>query len=146
MAAKKSSNVVCFRGERTKEDPLSTEIQSEWEDKMIPSMLPTFSIDFAAQDLYTALACQKPSSAHIPFHEVSLPTQMLYRFLKTNTLLLSFKAWNMTIRVRRPLKGTSRKKIRSYATQSKKVKETIKTKAFFFLLLLLLLLLLFLCK
>ena len=40
---------------------------------MIPSMLPTFSIDFAAQDLYTAFACQKPSSAHISFHEVSLP-------------------------------------------------------------------------
>ena len=32
---------------------------------------------------------QKPSSAHIPFHEISLPTQMLYLFLKTNTLLLS---------------------------------------------------------
>ena len=123
--------MVCFRGERTKEDPLSTEIQREWEDKMIPSMLPTFSIDFAAQDLYTALACQKPSSAHIPFHEVSLPTQMLYRFLKTNTLLLSFKAWNMTMRVRRPLKGTLRKKIRSYATLSKKVKKTRKPKCFF---------------
>ena len=51
MAANKSSNVVCFRGERTKEDPLSTEKQREWEHKMSPSMLPTFSIDFAAQDL-----------------------------------------------------------------------------------------------
>ena len=46
---------------------------------------------------------------------------MLYPFLKTNTLLLSFKAWNMTIRVRRPIKGNLRKKIRLYATQSKKV-------------------------
>ena len=122
---------MCFRGERTKEDPLSTEIQREWEDKMIPSVLPTFSIDFAAQDLYTALACQKPSSAHIPFHEVSLPTQMLFPFLKTNTLLLSFKAWNMTMRVRRPLKVTLRKKIRSYATLSKKVKKTRKPNCFF---------------
>ena len=51
---------------------------------------------------------------------------MLYPFLKTNTLLLSFKAWNMTMRGTRSLKGTLRKKIRSYATQSKKVKKTRK--------------------
>ncbi|XP_055263295.1 spermatid nuclear transition protein 3-like [Moschus berezovskii] len=38
----------------------------------------------------------------------------------------SMKARNMTMRVRRPLKGTLRKKIRSYATQSKKVKKTRK--------------------
>ena len=133
MAVNKSSNAVCFKGERKKEDPLSTEIQRLCEGKITPTKLPMFSIDFAAQDLYTALACQKPSSAHIPFHEVSLPTQMLYRFLKTNTLLLSFKAWNMTMRVRRPLKGTLRKKIRSYATQSKTVKETRKLNFFLFL-------------
>ncbi|XDA91006.1 hypothetical protein R6Z07F_020242 [Ovis aries] len=36
----------------------------------------------------------------------------------------SVKARNMTMRVRRPLKGTLRKKIRSYATPSKKVKNT----------------------
>ncbi|KAJ1057868.1 hypothetical protein K5549_015789 [Capra hircus] len=36
----------------------------------------------------------------------------------------SVKARNMTVRVRRPLKGTLRKKIRSYATPSKKVKKT----------------------
>ncbi|XP_055263296.1 spermatid nuclear transition protein 3-like [Moschus berezovskii] len=36
----------------------------------------------------------------------------------------SVKAQNMTMRVRRPLQGTLRKKIRSYATQSKKVKKT----------------------
>ena len=57
---------------------------------------------------------------------------MLYPFLKTNTLLLSFKAWNITMRVRRPLKGTLRKKIRSYATQSRKVKKTRKPNCFFF--------------
>ena len=101
-----------------------TEIQGQCEDKMIPSMLPTFSIDLTAQDLYTALACQKPSSAHIPFHEISLPTQMLYPFLNSNTLLLYFKARNMTMTLRRPIKGTLRQKIRSYDTQSKNVKRT----------------------
>ena len=64
IAAKKSCNVVCFKGERTKEDPLSTEIQRQCEGKMIPSILPMFSIDFAAQDLYTDLACHK--SPHQP--------------------------------------------------------------------------------
>uniref|UniRef100_A0A8C2S1Y0 Uncharacterized protein n=1 Tax=Capra hircus TaxID=9925 RepID=A0A8C2S1Y0_CAPHI len=66
----------------------STEIQRQCEGKMISSILPMFSTDFAAQDLYTALAR------------------------------------NMTMRVRRPLQGTLRKKIRSYATQLKKVKKT----------------------
>ena len=60
----KSSNVMCFKGERIKEDPLSTEIQRQCEGKMIPSMLPIFSIEFAAQDLYTSLACHK--SPHQP--------------------------------------------------------------------------------
>ena len=101
------------------------------EGKMIPSMLPTFSIDLTAQDLYTALACQKPSSAHIPFHEISLPTQMLYPFLNSNTLLLYFKARNMTMSLRRPIKGTLRQKIRSYDTQSKNVKETGKPNCIF---------------
>ena len=122
---------MCFKDERTNEDPFYTEIQGQCEGKIISSVLPTFSMEFAGQNLYTALACQKPSSAHIPFHEISLPTQMLYPFLKTNTLLLSFKAWNMTMRVRRPLKGTSRMKIRSYATHSKKGKETRKPNSFF---------------
>uniref|UniRef100_A0A8C6G2R3 Spermatid nuclear transition protein 3-like n=1 Tax=Moschus moschiferus TaxID=68415 RepID=A0A8C6G2R3_MOSMO len=39
---------------------------------------------------------------------------------------------NMTMRVRRPLQGTLRKKIRSYATQSKKVKKTRKPNWFFY--------------
>uniref|UniRef100_A0AC11BL96 Uncharacterized protein n=1 Tax=Ovis aries TaxID=9940 RepID=A0AC11BL96_SHEEP len=42
----------------------------------------------------------------------------------------SVKARNMTTRVRRPLKGTLRKKIRSYATPSKKVKKTRKPNCF----------------
>ena len=67
---------------------------------------------------------QKPSSAPIPFHEISLPTQMWYPFPKTNNLLLSFKALNLTMRVRRCIKGTLRKIIFLYATQSKKVKKT----------------------
>ena len=64
MAAKKSYKVVYFKGERTIEDHLSTEMQRQCEGKMIPSMLPMFSIDFAAQDLYTALASHK--SPHQP--------------------------------------------------------------------------------
>ncbi|XP_045020359.1 spermatid nuclear transition protein 3-like [Bubalus bubalis] len=42
----------------------------------------------------------------------------------------SKKARNMTMRVRRPLQGTLRKKIRPYATQSKKVKTTRKPNCF----------------
>ena len=133
MAVNKSSNAVCFKGERKKEDPLSTEIQRLCEGKITPTKLPMFSIDFAAQDLYTALAWHK--SPHQPtslFHEMSLPTQFLFSFLKTNTLLLSFQARNMMMSVRRPLQGTMRKKIWSYATQSKKVKKTRKPKCFFY--------------
>ena len=48
MAVKKSCNLVCFKDERKKEDPLSTEIQRQYEGKMTPSLLPMFSIDFAA--------------------------------------------------------------------------------------------------
>ncbi|XP_040121337.1 LOW QUALITY PROTEIN: spermatid nuclear transition protein 3-like [Oryx dammah] len=44
----------------------------------------------------------------------------------------SVKARNMTMRVKRPLQGTLRKKIRSYATQSKKVKKTRKPNCFFY--------------
>ncbi|XP_055261781.1 spermatid nuclear transition protein 3-like [Moschus berezovskii] len=43
----------------------------------------------------------------------------------------SLKARKVTMRVRRPLQGTVRKKIRSYATQSKKVKKTRKPNWFF---------------
>uniref|UniRef100_A0A8C6D9M3 Spermatid nuclear transition protein 3-like n=1 Tax=Moschus moschiferus TaxID=68415 RepID=A0A8C6D9M3_MOSMO len=43
----------------------------------------------------------------------------------------SVNARNITIRVRRPLQGTLRKKIRLYATQSKKVKKTRKLNWFF---------------
>ncbi|XP_055284398.1 spermatid nuclear transition protein 3-like [Moschus berezovskii] len=43
----------------------------------------------------------------------------------------SVKSRHMTRRVRRPLQATLRKKIRSYATQSKKVKKTGKPKRFF---------------
>ena len=91
-----------------------------------------FSIDFTAQDLYTALAWHKsPHQSTSLFHEISLPTQFLFSFLKTNMLLLSFQEWNMTMRVRRPLQGTMRKKILSYATQSKKVKKTRKPNCLF---------------
>ena len=64
MAAKKSCNAVCFKDERKKEDPLSTEIQRQCEGKMIPSTLPMLFVDFAAQVLYTALAWHK--SPHQP--------------------------------------------------------------------------------
>ena len=52
-------------------------------------------------------------------------------FPQNYTLLLSFKAWNMTMKVRRPLKVALSKKIRSYAMQSKKVKKTRKPNCFF---------------
>ncbi|XP_010831516.1 PREDICTED: spermatid nuclear transition protein 3-like, partial [Bison bison bison] len=42
----------------------------------------------------------------------------------------SVKARKMTMRFRRPLQGTLKKKIRSYATQLKKVKKTRKPKCF----------------
>ncbi|KAB0345431.1 hypothetical protein FD754_022357 [Muntiacus muntjak] len=41
------------------------------------------------------------------------------------------KARNMTTRVRRPLQSIFRKKIRSHATQSKKLKKTRKANCFF---------------
>ena len=124
--------MLCFKGERTKEDPLSTEIQRQCEGKMIPSMPPTFSIDFAAQDLYTALACHK--SPHQPT-SLFMKSPLQLRCYTFSSKLIPFsclKAWNMTMRVRRPLKGTLRKKIRSYATQSKKVKKTRKPNCFFY--------------
>ncbi|XP_065771166.1 spermatid nuclear transition protein 3-like [Muntiacus reevesi] len=43
----------------------------------------------------------------------------------------SMKARKMTMRVRRPLQGAFRKKIRWYATQSKKMKKTRKANCFF---------------
>ena len=61
-----------------------------------------------------------------------LPSNSVFiSFLKTNTLVLSFQARNMTMRVRRPLQGTLRKKIQSYDTQSKKVKKIRKPNCFF---------------
>ena len=92
---------------------------------------PCSPLIFCPRPLHCPCLPQKPLSAHIPFHEISLPTQMLYPFLKTNTLRLSFKARYMTMRVRGTLKGTLRKKILSYATQSKKVKKTGKQNCFF---------------
>jgi hypothetical protein len=80
IAAKKSCNAVCFKGERTKEDPLSTEIQRQCEGKMIPSMLPSFFIDFASQELYTALAWHKS-----PLQPTSLFMKFLFQ-LRCNTL------------------------------------------------------------
>jgi len=135
MAAKKSCNAVCLKDERKKEDPLSTEIQRQCEGKTTPSMLRMLFIDFAAQVLYTALAWHK--SPHQPtsvFHEVTLPIQFLWSFLKTSNLPLPLQAWKMTMRFRRPLQGTLKKKIRSYATQLKKVKKTRKPKCFFLFL------------
>ena len=131
MAAKKSCNAVCFNDERKKEDPLSMEIQRQYEGKMTPSTLRMLFIDFAAQVLYTALAWHK--SPHQPtsvFHEVTLPIQFLWSFLKTSNLPLPLQARKMTMRFRRPLQRTLKKKIRSYATQLKKVKKTRKPKCF----------------
>ena len=124
MAAKKSCNAVYFKDERKKEDPLSTEIQRQCEGKMTPSTPLMLSVDFAAQVLYIAPAWHK--SPHQPtslFHEISLPIQFLYSFLKTSNLLMPLQAEKMTMRVIRPLQGSLRKKIWSYAPQMKKVKK-----------------------
>ena len=132
MEAKKSCNAVYFKDERKKEDPLSTEIQTQCEGKMTPSMPLMLSVDFAAQVLYTAPAWHK--SPHQPtalFHEISLPIQFLYSFLKTSNLLMPLQAQKMTMRVIRPLQGSLRKKIWSYDPQLKKVKKTNKQTVFF---------------
>ena len=116
MAAKKSCNAVCFNDERKKEDPLSTEIQRQYEGKMTPSTLRMLFIDFAAQVLYTTLSWHK--SPHQPtslFHEISLPTQFLCSFLKVSNLPLPLQAQKTTMRFRRPLQGTLKMKIWSYA-------------------------------
>ena len=49
---------------------------------------------------------------------------------KLVTCLLSLQARKMTMRFRRPLQGTLKKSIRSYATQLKKVRKTRKPKWF----------------
>ena len=107
------------------------EIQRQCEGKMTPSTLPMLFVDFAAQVLYTALAWHK--SPHQPtflFHEISLPIQFLCSFLKTSNLPLPLQARKMTMRFRRPLQGTLKKNIWSYATQLKKVRKTRKPKCF----------------
>ena len=58
------------------------------------------------------------------------PVQFLCSFLKTSNLPLSLQARKMTMRFRRPLQGTLKKNIRSYATQLKKVRKTRKPKCF----------------
>ena len=110
---------------------MSKEIQRQCEGKMILSMLPTFSFDFAAQDLYTALACHK--SPHQPT-SLFRKSPFQLRCYNLSSKLIPFSCLSrhgITMRVRRPLKGTLRKKIRSYATQSKKVKKTRKPNCIF---------------
>ena len=114
-----------------KEDRLSPEIQRQCEGKIIPSMLPMFSIDIAAQDLYTVLACHK--SPHQPT-SLFMKSPFQLRCYKLSSKLIPFSCLSrhgITMRVRRPLKGTLRKKIQSYATQSKKVKKTRKPNCLF---------------
>ena len=59
MTEQLSYKAACLKDEWRKEDPLSTDIPRQCESKMIPTKLPTFSIDFAAPNLYTALAWHK---------------------------------------------------------------------------------------
>jgi len=59
-----------------------------------------------------ALISPHPFSWNLPSNSDVIP------FPQTNPLLLSFKAQNMTMRVRIPLKGSLKKKIWSYTTQS----------------------------
>ena len=87
MTDKKSSNAVCFKGDRKKEDPLSTEIQRQCQGKMIPSMISTCSIDLAAQDLYTALACHK--NPHQPT-SLFMKSPFQIRFYTLSSILIHF--------------------------------------------------------
>ena len=82
-----------------------------------------------AGPLHTIAWHKSPHGPTSLFHEFYLPTP-LFSFLKSHTLVLSFQARNMIMRVRRPLQGTLRKKIRPYATQSKNVKKTRKPNCF----------------
>ncbi|KAG5193882.1 hypothetical protein JEQ12_020243 [Ovis aries] len=109
MAAKKSCNAVCFKDERKKEDPLSMEIQRQCEGT---------KNDHEVQKTST----RNPEKENlIIFHSVEEGEEN-----KKAKVFFSVPvhARNMTMRVRRPLKGTLRKKIRSHATPSKKVKNT----------------------
>ena len=115
---------ACIDGSPPASPSLGLSRQEHW------SGFPMFSIDFAAPNLYPPLPGTKALiSPHHFFQEISLPTP-LFSFLKSHTLVLSFQARNMTMRVRRPLQGTLRRKIRPYATQSKKVKTTRKPNCF----------------
>ena len=98
---------------------------------MIPSMLHTFSIDFAAQELYTALACHK--SPHQPT-SLFMKSPLQHRCYNLSSKLIPFSClsrYGIWLWGSEPLKWTLRKKIRSYATQSKKVKKTRNANCFF---------------
>ena len=110
---------------------MSTELQRQCEGKMTPSMLPMLFIDFAAQVFYTTPAWHK--SPHQPTSLfMKSPFQFSFYALSSKlvTCLLSLQARKMTMRFRRPLQGTLKKSIRSYATQLKKVRKTRKPKCF----------------
>ena len=75
-----------LQGWKDERKPLSTELQRKCEVKMIPPMLPMFSIGFAAQDLYTALACQK--SLHQPISFFTKSTFQLRCYTISSKLIL----------------------------------------------------------
>ena len=78
-----------LQGWKDERKPLSTELQRKCEGKMIPSMPPMFSIDFAAQDLYAPLACHKS-----PHHPTSLftksPFQLRCYTVSSKLILFSY--------------------------------------------------------
>ena len=99
--------------------------------RRMTSTLRMLFIDFAAQVLYTALAWHK--SPHQPT-SLFMKSPFQLRCYNLSSKLIPFSCLSrlgITMRVRRPLKGTLRMKIRSSATQSKKVKETRKPNCFF---------------
>ena len=78
----------CASRAKGRKKTMYTEIQGQCEGKMIPSMLPMFSIGFADQDLYTALACHKSPHKPTSFFTTS-PFQLRCYTISSKLILFS---------------------------------------------------------
>ena len=89
MAVKKSCNAVCFKDERKKEDPLSMEIQRQYEGKMTPpTKLPMFSIDLLPKTSTLPMLGTKALISPHPFFMKS-PFQLSFYSLSSKLIPLS---------------------------------------------------------